>query len=103
MNVNSGNIIIKNYVTFGQNVSLLTGTHDYNIFGKARSETKAPVSWNDIVIEDGVWIASNVTILWPCHIWENAVIASGAVVTKDVPSYTVFWWVPAKLIKIIPH
>lgn len=103
LNVNSGNIIIKDYVTFGQNVSLLTGTHDYNVFNQMRIEKKAPTHWNDIVIEKGVWIASNATILWPCHIWENSVIATGAVVTKNVPSYTIVWWVPAKIIKEIPH
>ena len=41
-----------------------------------------------------------VTILASCHNIENgAVIAAGAVVTKDVPAYAVVAGVPAKLIK----
>ena len=33
------------------------------------------------------------------HIWQWAVIAAWAVVTNDIPSYAIAWWVPAKIIK----
>lgn len=62
-----------------------------------------PTEGNDILIKEWVWIGSNVTILGPCIIGENSVIASGAVVTKDIPSYEIWGWVPAKKIKDIPH
>lgn len=103
LNVNSWDIIIKDYVTFGQNISLLTWTHDYTVFNKERILKKAPIKGNDIIIEQWVRVASNATILWPCHIWENAVIASWSVVTKDVPPYVIVWWVPAKIIKKLEH
>lgn len=47
------------------------------------------------IVEDGVRIGSNATIL-PVRIGRNAVIGAGAVVTKDVPSNTTVCGVPAK-------
>jgi acetyltransferase-like isoleucine patch superfamily enzyme len=52
-----------------------------------------------ITIEDHVWIATRAIILRGVHIGEHAVVAAGAVVTKDVAPYTVVGGNPAKLIK----
>lgn len=52
-----------------------------------------------IRIDSDVWIAANCTILPDTHIGEGAVVAAGAVVTKDVPPYTIVGGVPAKPIK----
>lgn len=56
-----------------------------------------------IVIEDHVWLASNAKILKGVTIGKGSVVATGAVVTKDVPPYSVVGGVPAKFIKSIPH
>ena len=102
LNVNSWNIIIWDYVFCGHNVCIITGTHDYTKFWEDRQKS-FPKNWNDIIVEEWVWIGTNVTILWPCKIWKNSVIAAWAVVTKDVPPYSIVWWVPWKLIKNIQH
>lgn len=47
---------------------------------------------------DHVWIGSNATILKGITIGEGAVVCAGAVVTKDVPSFTIVGGVPAKII-----
>jgi len=60
---------------------------------------KQSVERKSIVIEDDVWIAGNVNILCGVTIGKGSVIAAGAVVTKDVPPYSVMGGVPAKLIK----
>ncbi len=52
-----------------------------------------------IIIEDNVWLATRSTILKGVRIGTGAVVATGAVVTKDVPAYTVVAGVPAKVIK----
>ena len=52
-----------------------------------------------IIIHDNVWIASRAMILKGVTIGEGAVISAGAVVTKDVPPYTMVGGVPAKVIK----
>ena len=54
-----------------------------------------------IYIEDKAWLGSNVTILPGIRIGEGAIVAAGAVVTKDVPAGSVVGGVPAKVIKKI--
>ena len=56
-------------------------------------------SKGDIIIDDDVWIGYRSIILSGVHIGQGAVIAAGAVVTKDVPPYTIVGGVPAKVIK----
>ena len=53
----------------------------------------------NILIENNVWIGSNCVILPKCKIGKGSVIAAGAVVTKDVESYSIVGGVPAKHIK----
>ena len=55
----------------------------------------------DIIIEDGVWIASGVIIIGPCKIGKNSVIGSGSIVVKDIPPLTFAAGNPAKVIKTI--
>ena len=52
-----------------------------------------------VTIKDHVWIGANATILKGVTIGEGAVIAAGSVVTKDVPPYSLYGGVPAKLLK----
>jgi acetyltransferase-like isoleucine patch superfamily enzyme len=52
-----------------------------------------------IHIGNNVWIGSNSTVLGGVTIGNNAVIAAGSVVTRDVPENTVVAGVPAKVIK----
>lgn len=59
------------------------------------------ISNGPIIIEDNVWIGDKVTILSNVHIGKGAIIAANAVVTKDVPDYTVVGGCPAKVIKQI--
>ena len=53
-----------------------------------------------IVIENNVWLGAKVSVLKGNHIGSGAVIASNAVVTKDVPSRHIFGGVPAKSIAV---
>ncbi|MBB4823641.1 acetyltransferase-like isoleucine patch superfamily enzyme [Sporosarcina luteola] len=53
----------------------------------------------DIIIGNDVWIGTNVVILPSVTIGNGAIIAAGAVVTKDVPDYAVVGGVPARIIK----
>ncbi|MCI4671014.1 MAG: acyltransferase [Bacteroidia bacterium] len=52
-----------------------------------------------IVIKDGAWVATRAMVLKNVTIGKGAIVASGAVVTKDVPDYCVAGGVPAKIIK----
>jgi acetyltransferase-like isoleucine patch superfamily enzyme len=87
LNTGSGNIEIQDYVFFGYNVSLLTGTHDYYKLGQERI-TSVPKSGRNIVIKKGAWVASNSIIIGPCTIGENSVINAGLIIQYNIPDNT---------------
>lgn len=62
-----------------------------------------PKSGRDVVIEEGVWVSSGATLVGPCRIGANAVVAVGAVVLGDVAPYTIVGGVPAKVLRTIEH
>lgn len=101
-NVVSGNVRIEDRVSLGHNVCLLTGTHDPALRGHARQWTW-PTEGRDIVIKEGAWLASNVTVIGPVVIGENAVIAAGALVNKDIPANVIAAGAPARIIKKIEY
>ena len=90
-----GGIYIGNDVLIGHNACLLTLNHDKT------PETRADMHPSPIHIEDKVWLGSNVTVLPGVTIGEGAIVAAGAVVTKDVEENTIVGGVPAKIIKKI--
>ena len=57
------------------------------------------ISKGNIEIEDDVWIGYGATIMSGVHIGQGAIVAAGAVVSKDVPPYAIVGGVPAKIIK----
>ena len=79
----------------GHNVVLATINHDLDP-KENRKNHYAPIK-----IGAHVWIGSNATILPGVTVGDYAVIAAGAVVTKDVPAMTVMGGVPAKVLKAI--
>lgn len=100
INATSGIITVHEHVSFGHGVNLLAGTHDVMATGLAR-QLGIPATGFDITIDRGAWIATNATIIGPCHIGENAVIAAGSVVTHDVPANAFVGGVPARIIKML--
>jgi acetyltransferase-like isoleucine patch superfamily enzyme len=84
-------IKIGKNVNFSSEVMVWTMQHDYN-------DPSFSASGGGVVIEDYAWISVRVTILPGVTIGEGAVVAAGAVVTKDVEPYTVVGGVPARKI-----
>jgi acetyltransferase-like isoleucine patch superfamily enzyme len=100
-NTVSGVIIIEEGVFFGHSVSVLTGTHNAGALGPERENWR--VTGGDITIRRGAWIASNATILGPCIVGEDAVVAACSLVRKDVSPRTIVAGVPAKIIRVIEN
>lgn len=101
-NLSGGTITVGEQAFFGHSVSVLTGTHDVTKFGRARQEAITREG-RDVVIDEGVWLASHVIVVGPCHIGAHAVVGVGAVVIADVEPYEVVAGVPAKRIRTIDH
>lgn len=93
-----GPISIGENVMMGPEVIMYTSQHKYDrldipIMFQGSTPPKS------IIIEDDVWIGRRVIIMPGVKVGKGSVIAAGAVVTKDIPEYSVVGGVPAKIIK----
>jgi acetyltransferase-like isoleucine patch superfamily enzyme len=99
--------IIRDHVVFGPNVTVITGNHRTDIVGKYISDITEDDKWimvngqrenpydKDVIFEGDNWIGANVTILKGVRIGFGAIVAAGAVVTKDCEPYCVYGGIPA--------
>ena len=96
-------ITIGNGVLTGRFVLITDNSHGNN----TKEETNTPPlarmihSNGPVHIGDNVWIGDKVTILPNVTIGKGCIIAANAVVTKDIPEYSVVAGIPAKIIKTI--
>lgn len=90
-----GGITIEDNVLIAPKVSLLSEGHPLE------PQNRHALVPKPIHIKKNAWIGAGATILQGVTIGENAVVASGAVVSKDVPDNTVAGGIPAKIIKTI--
>ncbi|QNU23475.1 CatB-related O-acetyltransferase [Geobacillus zalihae] len=106
------NCTIGRYCSIGPSVKIGLGKHptDYfstspifytprNIFNLKLVKMSTYREYEDIEIGNDVWIGANSIILDGIKIGNGAIVAAGAVVTKDVPDYAIVGGVPAKIIK----
>lgn len=90
-----GGIQIGNGTLLGHNVVLATVHHDVYPQNNRKNH------YMPIKIGANVWIGSNATILPGVSIGDWAVIAAGAVVTKDVPEMSIVGGVPARVLRYL--
>lgn len=90
-----GGITLEDGVPIGPRVNLVTENHPLDPADRRALITKP------IIIKKNAWIGAGATILPGVTIGENAVVAAGSVVSKDVPANVVVGGVPAKTIKSI--
>ena len=87
----TGGLIIGEHVSISSGAWFVTGTHDMN-------DPLFPDRYLPIVIGNHAWIGVRATVLAGVTIGEGAVVMAGAVVTRDVPPYTVVGGVPARVV-----
>lgn len=86
------------YVMFAPRVMITGSDHDISQPGVPMYFTARP-GVSETIIEDDVWLGARSIIMAGVRINRGAVVAAGAVVTKDVEAYTVVAGVPAKPIR----
>lgn len=96
-----GPVTIGSHVNLAQGITVTALNHNFD--NPALRIDEQGVSTSPVSISDDVWIGANAVVLPGVSIGRHAVVAAGAVVTHDVPPYTVVGGIPAKVIKTIAH
>ena len=93
--MSTGGLVIEDDVRIAANCSIATNNHDFT--------DRAVLTCKPVHIKRNTWIGIGTTILPGVTIGENAIIAAGAVVTKDVPDNAMVGGVPAKIKKMLDN
>lgn len=112
------NCSIGRYCSIGPNVHVVVPTHPTNTFvstspvfystakqcgasyvNKNKFQEQLSVDGRGVIIGNDVWLGQGVTLIGGIRVGDGAIVAMNAVVTKDVPPYTIVGGVPAKIIK----
>lgn len=89
----NGKLVMNDHIAMGDDITIITQDHKY------LEDSYEGFSVGDVVIDNYVWIGDRAIILKGVHIGNHAIIAAGAVVTKDVPDFAIVGGNPAKVIK----
>lgn len=100
--INHGVTVLDSYeVEIGNNVFMAPNVVVTAVTHPLTAEDRRELIVKKVTIEDDVWIGAGAIILPGVTLHKGAVVAAGAVVTKDVDAYTVVGGIPAKFIKNI--
>lgn len=98
----SGLVSIGNRVSIATNVTLVADSNPNNSLLVAEPHVRAHlIKTAPVVIEDDVWLGTNAVVLPGVRVGRGAVVGAGAVVTRDVPPFTVVAGVPARAIRTL--
>ena len=95
----TGTITIGNDVMMGEEVLMITRNHKFDRLDVPMDQ-QGFLGEKPIIISDDVWIGSRVIILPGVKIGWGAILAAGAVITKDVPDWAVVGGNPARIFKM---
>ena len=92
-----GKVIIGDNVLIAQNVVLRASDHEFKSIEIPIN--KQGHTGGEIIIGDDCWIGANAVITRNVTIGDHSIVATGAVVTKDIEPFSIMAGVPAKLIR----
>ena len=96
-------VMIGDHVMFGPNVTIRGGNHRFDITGlyidEVTDDMKRAEDDRGVVIEGDVWIGGDATILHGVTIGRGSIIGASAVVTRNVPPYSIVGGNPARVIR----
>lgn len=92
------NVKMGDHVMIAPDVIILDRVHRFDKID-VPMVFQAVERFTETVIENDVWIGQRAIVMPGIHIGKGAIVGAGAVVTKDVPSYSIVAGVPAKIIK----
>ena len=97
---NAGKFIMKDHSGAAVGLTVVTGNHDKKPGVDYQGvDSNSNLVGHDIVVEEFVWIAANVTLLAGAHIGRGAIIGAGTVVRNvKVPPYSIVVGKPAKVV-----
>jgi acetyltransferase-like isoleucine patch superfamily enzyme len=116
--IGKSNLVTASSIDIGDNVLISWGVSivDHNSHSLVYAERSQDIldwqqgkkDWSNVIstpirIHDGAWIGFNAIILKGVTIGQGAIVGAGAVVTKDVPPWTIVGGNPAKVIRTIPE
>mgnify|MGYP004560051377 CR=1 FL=1 len=100
-------IKIGSFTSIAENVSIQEFNHDakrvttsaVNILCFGKNDCSDFITKGSVIIGEDVWIGSNAVILSGVRIGRGSIVGAGAVVTKNIPPYSVVVGNPARIIK----
>ncbi|OKL56492.1 hypothetical protein UA08_08242 [Talaromyces atroroseus] len=92
-----GLVTIGDRVMFGPNVSIYAATHETDVQSRRENIEYA----RPVVIGDDCWVGGNVVILPGVTVGKGCTIAAGAVVSRDIPDWSVAMGQPARVVKTV--
>lgn len=99
---NTGKFIMKDNSIAAPNLTIITGNHNRLVdhtLEDCIANRLADIE-KDVVVEEEVWLGTNVTLLPGVHVGRGTTVAAGSVVTHELPPYSLCAGVPAKVKKV---
>ena len=100
INAPTEKVIIRKYSAIGPGTSFIPGNHTSTVgvphflLGLSHINDKS----KDIIVEEDCWVGTNVTLLAGAHLGRGCVVASGCIVSKEIPPYAVVVGTPQKIV-----
>lgn len=96
---NPERIHLGDNVVLSNGVTILCHKRDVSNYKYGNSALNLPFLYEDVFIGKGCQLGINVIVMPGVHIGEGSIIGAGAVVTKDIPAWSIAVGFPAKVIK----